>query len=75
MNDTAPDRRSLPKALWIGTVLFVLTGALALLLALQEGEKSAEAESTSRIEGQSVTLNAEQMKRLDKGRSLNETAN
>ncbi len=64
MNDTAPDRRSLPKVLWIGTVFFVLAGAAALLLMLRNGEQNAEAESTAKIEGQSVTLNAEQLKRL-----------
>ncbi len=64
MNETPPAPQLLPKALWIGTGVFAVAAALALTLLLHKGEERAEAESTTNIEGQSVTLNAEQMKRL-----------
>lgn len=64
MNDTAPDPRSLPKALWIGTAFFFLIAAVVLVFMLQEGEERSAAESTAKLEGQSITLSAEQMKRL-----------
>jgi hypothetical protein len=70
MEEIPKDPNALPKGLWLGTAIFMLVAAIALIFTLQVGQKKSEASSTAKIELKAVELTESEQSRADEENRL-----